>query len=126
MIKIIPPWLQEAVNWLNQKYPEEEDVNMTILYGYDTVCAPEEAGTGFAVYNALDKNIYLADPKEIQESCGISEEDAKITSIENLFHEYRHHQQNIRKLPFNEEDAEEFAVAMYKQYEKEKERNRKL
>lgn len=119
MIHTIPSWLQKAVTWLNQKYPNEEDVNLTILYGYDSVCDPKEAGTGFAIYNILDKNIYIADPKEIQKSCDISEEDAKITTIESLFHEYRHHQQNLQGLPFDEEDAEQFAEVMYEQYEED-------
>lgn len=120
MIQTIPNWLQEAITWINQKYPEEENVNLTILYGYDSVICDEKGEQGgFAAYNTEAKSIYLADPKVMQESYNLSEEDERTATIGDLFHEYRHHQQNIQGLPFDEEDAEAFAEAMYRQYKED-------
>lgn len=120
MIHIIPEWLQEAVAWLNKEFKEDEDVNMTILYGYDSVQVKHEDKTGFALYNTETKSIYLPDPEALQKFQGLSEEESRITTIQNLLHEYRHHQQNIGGLPFGEKEAEDFARAMHKEYEAER------
>ena len=50
MINTIPCWLQNAIDFLNQEFCEDEDVNVSILYGFDSVCTDED-NCGFAVYN---------------------------------------------------------------------------
>lgn len=120
MIHIIPEWLQEVVAWLNKKFPNDEDVNLTILHGYDSVHVKHEDKTGFALYDAETKSIYLPDPEALENLQKLPREDGRMTTIHSLLHEYRHHQQNIRGLPFDEEEAEEFAEIMYKEYKKER------
>ena len=107
MIKVIPEWLQEAIDFLNQKYPDDKDVRLTVLYGYSKVDAGEY--DGFALYNTVSKSIFLADFSEIKESFDLNLQEAIETTLLNLFHEYRHHQQNIYGLELDEDDAEKFA-----------------
>lgn len=112
MIIAIYDWLQDAVDYINLVYPEDTFANLTILYGFDTIGIDEE-NCGFAAYNPETKTIMLADPNEL---IGDTFADKKCTAITNLFHEYRHHQQNIYGLDFDEEDAEQFAETMYQRY----------
>ena len=114
VIEVIPEWLKGAVDWLNKRFPENEHVTMTVLYGYDCVSAGKDVG--FAAYDADEKNIMLADPEKIYRENPISEQEMRNTTITSLFHEYRHHQQNIKNLHFDEEDAEVFAERMYRKY----------
>ena len=116
MINVIPNWLQDAVNFLNDKFPEDKNVNMSILYGFDSV-GIDDNNCGFAVYNTETNSIMIADYNVIKDT--ISEftwDDIKEITITNLFHEYRHHQQNMYHIDFNEEDAEDFAIHMYKEF----------
>jgi hypothetical protein len=111
MIKVIPEWLQEAIDFLNQKFPEDRDVRMTVLYGYDSVSG-EKDRCGFAAYNTDTESIHLADFTEIKKTYDLYFDEAIETTLMNLFHEYRHHQQNIYNLDMDEEDAEKFAEQM--------------
>ena len=116
MVNIIPNWLQDAIDFLNKGFSKDEDVNVTILYGYDCVSEDENNG-GFAVYNTETKTIMLADYNELKNLFDeLSWTDVKATTIINLFHEYRHHQQNIYGWDFSEEDAEDFAEHMYEEF----------
>ena len=116
MIRVIPDWLQDAVDFLNREFPEDTDVNVSILYGFDSV-GIDENNCGFAVYNTETNSIMIADYNELKNSINdLSWEDVKDTTITNLFHEYRHHQQNTYNWDFDEEDAEVFANHMYKEY----------
>lgn len=116
MISVIPDWLQDAIDYLNQEFPEDEDVNVSILYGFDSVGIDED-NCGFAVYNTETKSIMIADYNELKNSFEeLSWTDVKYITIIGLFHEYRHHQQNVYNWDFDEEDAEIFANHMYKEY----------
>lgn len=112
MIKVIPEWLQEAIDFINQEFPEDRDVRMTVLYGYDSVGVRGEDECGFAVYNTDSESIYLADFTEIRKTYDLYFNEAIEATLMNLFHEYRHHQQNIYHLDMDEEDAERFAEQM--------------
>lgn len=124
MINVIPDWLQDAIDFLNQEFKEDEDVNVTILYGFDCVGTDEGIG-GFAVYNTEAKTIMLADYNELKRVFDglshtdvgeLSWQDVKDTTIMNLFHEYRHHQQNTYGWEISEDDAEHFAEHLYKEF----------
>lgn len=116
MINVIPFWLQDAIDFLNNIFAEDEDVNVSILYGFDCV-STDENNYGFAVYNTETKTIMLADYNEISNLFEeMSWNDVVATTITNLFHEYRHHQQNTYGWDFDEEDAEVFANHMYKEF----------
>ena len=116
MIKTIPNWLQDAVDFLNKKFPEDSDVSMFILYGFGSVGIDDD-NCGFAAYNTETNSILIADHNVIREAISeLTWDDVKDTVITNLFHEYRHHQQNMFNLDFDEEDAEKFANNMYKEY----------
>ena len=116
MINVIPNWIQDAIDFINQEFPEDEDVNVSILYGFDCVGIDED-NCGFAAYNVEAKAMMIADYNEIKKSLReLSCSDIKRETIINLFHEYRHHQQNIYGWDFSEEDAEDFANHMYKDF----------
>ena len=116
MINVIPDWLQDAIDFLNESFQYDEDVNVTILYGFDCV-GTDENNCGFAVYNTETKTIMIADYNEVKNSLKeLSWEDVKNTTIMNLFHEYRHHQQNTYGWDLSEDDAEHFAEHMYKEF----------
>lgn len=116
MISMIPDWLQDAIDFLNQEFPEDQDVSVSILYGFDSVSADED-NCGFAVYNPETKAIFLADYNELKYSLKeLSLTDIKGVTITNLFHEYRHHQQNTYGWDLSEDDAEHFAEHMYKEF----------
>lgn len=112
MIRVIPDWLQEAIDFINQEFPNERDVRITILYGYDSVGVRGENEYGFAIYNTDTESIYLADFNKIKNKFDLSIQDSIESTLMNLFHEYRHHQQNIYHLDMDEEDAERFAEQM--------------
>lgn len=113
MINVIPDWLQDAVDFLNKRFPKDKDVNVSILYGFDCV-GTDEDNCGFAVYDTETKTIMLADYNELKNTFEeLSWADVKDTTITNLFHEYRHHQQSIYGWDFSEDDAEDFANYMH-------------
>ena len=105
MVRLIPDWLQEAINFLNREFPEDRDVRMTVLYGYDSVSV-EKDKWGVAAYNTDTESIFLADFTEIKKTYDLYLSEAVETTLMNLFHEYRHHQQNIYNLNIDEEDAD--------------------
>lgn len=116
MVNVIPDWLQDAIDYLNQEFPLDDDVNVSILYGFDSVGIDED-NCGFAVYNTETKSIMLADYNELKNAINdLSWEDVKDITITNLFHEYRHHQQNAYGWNLGEDDAEHFAEHMYKRF----------
>lgn len=112
MIRIIPEWLQEAIDFINQEFPEDKDVTVTVLYGYDCIGVSNGDELGFAVYHTDTHCIYLADPSEIRNTYDLNLQEAIEATFINLFHEYRHHQQNIYNLDMSEEDADNFAEQM--------------
>lgn len=111
MIRIIPEWLQEAIDFLNQEFPEDKDVTITILYGYEGVSYGENK-QGWASYDADKKSIYMNDFTKLKEKYNLYLNEAIDFTLMCLFHEYRHHQQNIYRLDMSEEDAERFAEQM--------------
>lgn len=114
MIRVIPEWLQEAIDFINKEFPEDKDVRLTVLYGYDSV--GEEDKYGFAAYNTDTESIYLADFTEIRKTYDLYLDETIDNTVMNLLHEYRHHQQNIYGLDMDEEDAERFAEQMSEKF----------
>lgn len=114
MIVIMPRPILMACEWLNERYPHKERVGLIYLHGYDYIESQE--GEGPAAYNPETKAICMADISEIAESCGLSEDEARQTALENLFHEFAHFIQDIEGKPFDEDEAEEFASNAYKEY----------
>ena len=116
MISTIPNWLQIAVDFLNKEFPEDNDVNLCVVYGLDEFLATDGVHYSDARYNAKTETIYLADYKKLSEHYGGANTNEDI-AILNLFHEYRHHQQYIYNYKFGDEkDAEEFAMDMWRKY----------
>lgn len=122
MIHILPEWLQRAVDWINQRYPDDEDVNLVIVHGYDTIEFEDgqEVKAEIAVHDAKTKTIYMVDSRTIQRNFGLSEEAARAEIIRLLLREYWHHRRANEYLPVNEREAEDFARVMYKEYKKER------
>ena len=121
MIKPLPDWIEEVVNWLNNKFPDDEDVKLTMLYSFDTVELSDGIGTGWSVYKPQDQIIFLADSEEISKNISsYYDKPFQVDYIECLFHEYKHHQQNIQNKPFNENEAERFTIEMRKQFLRDK------
>lgn len=122
MIHILPGWLREAVAWINRRYPDDEDVNLVIVHGYDAIEFEDgqEVKAEFAVHDTKTKTIYMVDSQTIQKKFGFSEKTARAEIIRLLLREYRHHQRAGEYLPINEREAEDFAQVMYKEYEAER------
>ena len=114
MINVIPKYLEDAVKWLERKFPDDPEVNLSILYGFDSVSAGEDAGA--AVYNTDSRTIFLADPEEERKACDLSVEDMQMASIMNQLDEYCKDQQNVYGKPFSEEEAEMFALECYQRF----------
>ena len=114
MIRTLPGWLQNAIDFIGREFSDDKDVTLTVLYGYSCVNSgePDDDRRGFALYNTESESIYLADFNEIKNAFGLSVRDTIETTLMNLFHEYRHHQQNIYGLEIDEDDAERFAEEM--------------
>lgn len=116
MINTIPNWLQNAINFINQKFPNDKDANLCLLYGLDYMIASDGVNHSDGKYNALTNTIYLADFKNLSEHYGGVNTSEDI-AILNLFHEYRHHQQYMYGYRFgDDEDAETFAMDMWQEY----------
>lgn len=122
MIHILPEWLREAVAWINQRYPDDEDVNLVIVHGYDVIEFEDGQGVKAEItaYDTKTKTIYMVDSRTIQKKFGLSEKAARAEIVRTLLREYRHHQRAGEYLPINEREAEVFAEIMYKEYEKER------
>lgn len=122
MVRTFPEWLQDAIDFVNREFPDDKDVTLTVLYGYSCVNTgePGDDRCGFALYNTESESIYLADFSKIKNAFDLSARDAIETTIMNLFHEYRHHQQNIYGLEINEDDAERFAEEMKNRFREER------
>lgn len=124
MIKFADEKIINFVNWLNKYYPTSQDVQFSILVGYD--CVGNDDKIGFAIYGNTDDYIviFCADPQMVAKSCELSEDDMWETALTNIAHEYRHH---IQATEFNwseeemnsdkaENDAEEWSDFVYKDY----------
>lgn len=86
------------VEFLNKNYPQNEDVRLYVLDGYDCIEGPD-GEVGFGVYVSNKKEIYIA--ADVPEP--------EITMQETIAHEYRHFMQECMGVSFDEEDAEKFA-----------------
>lgn len=94
MLTILPKREMDFIQFLNDNYPLEEVIYLTVLQGYSAVTDDETGGKGFAVY-LPQKNIIML-PTDIPEYIlsGIIDEDdmecVKDFIIHNLAHEYAH------------------------------------
>ena len=114
MIQIVPEFLKDVIHWINDMYPDNPFVNLSVLWGYDSIGNEKESG--WAAYNPETMSIFISDPYTMAKTLEMPVLDVEDTVIMNLLHEYRHHQQFIHNQIFDEEDAELFAAHMFKEY----------
>ena len=107
MIKILNDFESNFINFLNKKHFTNEVVKLSILHNYETV---GDEDMGFAVYIPSQNTIML--PTQVPEELS----DMKDFIIHNLAHEYKHFLQDINNQEFNEEEADQFADDMVKEY----------
>lgn len=94
MLTILPKREMDFIQFLNDNYPIEEVIYLTVLQGYSAVTDDETGGKGFAVFLPKENIIML--PTDIPEDIlsGIIDEDdmecVKDFIIHNLAHEYAH------------------------------------
>lgn len=94
MLTILPKREMDFIQFLNDNYPCENEIRLTILQGYDAVTDDETGGKGFAVFLPKENIIML--PTDIPEDIlsGIIDEDdmegVKDFIIHNVAHEYAH------------------------------------
>lgn len=104
MIKFVNETICRTIKHLNANYPMEQDVYIHIADGYDCIEGPD--GTkGFGVYVPEIKSIYIADDVPEPET----------TLIETIAHEYKHFMQHCAGEPFDEDEAEEFALIVVRE-----------
>lgn len=87
------------MEFLQRKYPQDKHVDVIICEGYDCVEGPD-GGVGFGVFDTEAMKIYIATDVPFPEE----------TLIETTAHEYRHFMQLCEGQPFDEEEAEAFAL----------------
>ena len=90
--------INKTIEYLEKHYPQKQKVNVRIYEGYDCIETP--TGVGFAVFCPDTLEIYLATDLP----------DYETTLIETTAHEYKHFIQYCEGQPFDEEEAEAFAL----------------
>lgn len=115
MLTILPKREMDFIQFLNDNYPCEDEIRLTILQGYDAVTDDETGGKGFAVFLPQENIIML--PTDIPEdilSDIIDEDDMEFVkdfTIHNLAHEYAHALQFNGVRHCTEEELEDDADA---------------
>ena len=101
--------INKTLEYLEKNYPQNQNVNVNICEGYDCIESPTgEKGFGVFVPDTLD--IYIAtDVPEPQD-----------TLVETMAHEYKHFMQYCEEQPFDEEEAESFALYILHKMKMEK------
>lgn len=91
--------INKTIEYLKKNYPQEQNIEAVICEGYDCIEGPD--GTmGFGVFVPSELKIYLA--------TDVPEYDYAL--IETTAHEYKHFMQYCEGMPFDEEEAEAFAM----------------
>ena len=119
MIRIVDDTLKMFIEYLEKKYPTEEEVRVSVLWGYDTCCDDDTGGSGFAVYVPPLRAIMI--PSDIPEVI-LQTQDEELKrdfAIHNFSHEYRHFLQDINGEEFDEQQADDFADKTVKDFWKE-------
>lgn len=114
--------LQSYVDFLNEKYPSSETVQLKPLYGHDCVSVNDDPTTGWAVYIPKSRTIGL--PMDVPEEFLEMESE---WLFHNLAHEYQHFLDDIAGKKYckkREKEADAFADKALEEY-KEWLKNRK-
>lgn len=91
--------INRTIEYLKRNYPQEQNIDVIICEGYDCIEGPD--GTkGFGVFIPSESKIYLA--------TDVPEWETGL--IETTAHEYKHFMQHCEGMPFDEEEAEAFAL----------------
>jgi len=115
MIILKDNYIKSFVDFLNKNFMIiDENVELEIMYGYETVGA--EKNYGFGVYDTLNKKIYIADLSMIAIEKELTPQDIIRSTLENIAHEFEHHIQNIKGKEFDENEADMFAENIVKEY----------
>lgn len=116
MIIIVDDTLKRFIEYLEKEYPMQDEVRVSILWGYDSCCDDETGGSGFAVYIPPLRTILI--PSDIPEVI-LQEQDEELKRdfvIHNFAHEYCHFLQDMRGEEFNEQEADDFADNTVKKF----------
>ena len=94
MLTILPKREMDFIQFLNDNYPIEEVIHLTVLQGYSAVTDDETGGKGIAVFLPQENIIMLTTDILEDILSGIIDEDdmegVKDFIIHNLAHEYAH------------------------------------
>ena len=107
--------LQNYIDFLNERYPAKETLQIIPLYGCQTATLSGDSNNaGFAVYIYASRAILL--PME-----PVSQDDEPNWLLRNLAHEYKHFLNHINGTNYlfeeEEQDAERFADKVVDEYE---------
>lgn len=91
--------INRTMDFLQRKYPQDKHVDVIICEGYGYIEGPD-GNTGFGVFDSEAMKIYIATDVPDPES----------SLVETTAHEYRHFMQLCEDQPFDEEEAEAFAL----------------
>lgn len=103
MIKISNDTIDKTIRYLEKNYPCDKEVYLHIAEGADCIEAPD-GNRGFGVFVPEMSSIFIAE--DIPEK--------EVALIETIAHEYMHFLQYCNNEPFDEEDAEKFAIEVRK------------
>jgi hypothetical protein len=116
MIRVVDDTLKRFMEYLEKEYPTEEEVRVSVLWGYDACCDDDTGGSGFAVYIPPLRAIMI--PSDIPE-VSLQTQDKELErdfAIHNFAHEYRHFLQDINGEEFDEQVVDDFADKVVKDF----------
>lgn len=102
--------IHKIMRYLNKNYPRVNKVYLCILEGYDSVEGPT-GEKGFAVFDTITNRIYV--PSEVPEE--LKDESNEIL-VSSIAHEYMRFLQKCDGKPYDEDEAEQFAEKVSKEF----------
>ena len=104
MIKIINDDINDFINFLDEKYSINQNVYIHICEGFDTIQEPETENVAFGMFGNSNDHIYVAGNIPVEQI------------LKTIAHEYKHFTQKYLSEQYDENDAEDFAEKVYKEF----------
>lgn len=104
MIKTISDEIDDFLKFLDKKYPVKQNVYIHICEGFDTIQEPNTENVAFGMFGNDNDHIYVAGDIPIEQI------------LKTIAHEYKHFVQKYSSEPYNENEAENFADKIYKEF----------
>ena len=104
MIKVINDDIDDFLKFLDEKYPVTQKVYIHICEGFDTIQEPDTENVAFGMFGNESDHIYVAGDIQIEQI------------LKTVAHEYKHFLQKYSSESYSENEAENFADKVYKEF----------